>query len=118
MCQLLNHDLEICQDANQCSKCFYSHVEKQVDCLKLPNEKWMYVLNSSNNILFLRIEKDFSNCLGVALDVEFKFKIYYERELIDWVECEKPRTKNDIEKNLQMLNDGFIWKELYDSSVV
>lgn len=84
--------------------------------MKLPNEKWLYVLNAGNNILFLRIENDLSNRSGFPLDVELKFKIYYKRELIDWVECDKPQTKNEIEKVLQMLNDGFILKELYSSS--
>lgn len=68
----------------------------------------MYVINAGNNILLLRIGNDLSNRLGVSLNVELKFKIYYKGELVDWFECEIPETKNDIEKMLQVLNDGFV----------
>lgn len=82
----------------------YKKLEQNVESLKLPNNKWTAIPDREGEIMFLRVETDYSSYLAVSLDSEMNMNVYYHSEILKWIKCDKPQTEKDIEDNLKMID--------------
>lgn len=103
----LEQDLEIHHeepDSRNYEEGLYEHIKNNVSHLKLPR-RWMFVIDGNNAIRFLRIESDLTSYLVVSLDSELNIEIHHQNKIVDWMKFEKLKSKTDIEKILEIVNN-------------
>lgn len=99
--------LDVCHnshDSVNCPKCLYKQMVEKVNRLKLPRGQWMFIIEESS-IRFYRIERELNCYLTVSLDSELNIKIYHHNRLLNWMEWEKPKSEEDVENMLEIVND-------------
>lgn len=82
----------------------YEELKKNLYSLKLPNQKWSPRVDVSDEIIFVRIEEDYSSYLTVSINFEMNVKVYYLSKILKWIEWDKPKEIKDVESILEIVN--------------